>query len=174
MKYVALLRGINVGGRIIKMADLVACLEAAELSNVVTILQSGNVLFDAEDSDLKSKLETTLSKKFNYPARVQVLEVSELKNIVSNYPFDSHNDTKQHYVIFMENGLETDLSNNSETDRRIEQTAAGDGVVYWQVQKGMTLKSMFSKYLTKAKYKDYNTNRNLKTLNKILLAHKET
>jgi uncharacterized protein (DUF1697 family) len=49
-----------------------------------------------------------------------------------------------------------------------ERVAAGEGVVYWRVDKGSTLKSNFAKLLTKAKYRDFNTNRNLNTLRKLL------
>jgi uncharacterized protein (DUF1697 family) len=50
-KYVAFLRGINVGGRIIKMADLRICLEKAGFGDVKTILQTGNVIFESDISD---------------------------------------------------------------------------------------------------------------------------
>lgn len=51
-----------------------------------------------------------------------------------------------------------------------EEVKAGQGVVYWKVQKGQTLKSPLGKLLTKSKYKQFNTNRNLNTLNRILTA----
>ena len=63
-RYVALLRGINVGGKNpIRMADLKACLEADGLRSVVTYIQSGNVLFDADGAkaaDLTVQLEAVL------------------------------------------------------------------------------------------------------------------
>jgi uncharacterized protein (DUF1697 family) len=58
--YIALLRGINVGGKnIIKMADLKRLFESAELSEVKTYIQSGNVLFksDEEEESLRRKIE---------------------------------------------------------------------------------------------------------------------
>lgn len=51
-RFVALLRGINVGGNnIIKMADLKTCFEEMGFANVVTYIQSGNVLFDSNETD---------------------------------------------------------------------------------------------------------------------------
>jgi hypothetical protein len=50
-----------------------------------------------------------------------------------------------------------------------EQIALGDGVIYWRVKKGLTLDSAFAHYLTKSKYKAFNTNRNLNTLQKMLV-----
>jgi len=52
MKYVALLRAINVGGRnLIRMADLRACLEVRKFERVSTYIQSGNILFDSDVVD---------------------------------------------------------------------------------------------------------------------------
>ena len=72
------------------------------------------------------------------------------------------------YVIFLENGLERDLANETVELGSQERVAAGDGVVYWRVDKGSTLTTSFAKLLTKAKYREHNTNRNLNTLRKLL------
>lgn len=172
-KYVAFLRGINVGGRIIKMADLKACFEGMSFKNVSTLLQSGNVIFESNTNQqkLKAKIEGGLTKTFNYPAKVQVFSLDNLKEITDAYPFDTSDEDFQHYVIFLEGNLAKDLaSEDGELDGKIEKIKLGEGVVYWQVQKGMTLKSGRSKYLTKPKYKDFNTTRNIKTLKKIATA----
>lgn len=150
------------------MADLKKCCEAMGLKNVRTVLQSGNVLFESDQTDLQKRLETALQKTFDYPAHAQVIEVEELRKIIDGYPFTTDDSGKQNYVIFMENELEKELMNEAVIDQAHEQVQAGKGVIYWQVDKGMTLKSQFSKYLTKAKYKDFNTNRNINTLRKLL------
>lgn len=168
-KYVAFLRGINVGGRIVKMAELKACCEGAGLQNVSTVLQTGNVIFESDESELKSVIESALTKTFEYPAKAQIIELDELRQIIKSYPFDSSDENMQHYVIFMENDLEKVLFNEVESlDTQIDSLAEGNGVLYWRVQKGMTLKSVFAKFLTKSKYRLYNTNRNIKTLKKLI------
>lgn len=169
--YAAFLRGINVGGRIVKMADLKACLEKAGLVNVRTLLQSGNVLFesDASEPQLKELLQATLAKTFGYPAKVQVLSIGKLRSIVDDYPFGEAGADRHDYVIFLENGLEQDLVGEPYKLAAGEQVQADHGVVYWRVAKGSTLQSNFAKLLAKAKYKDFNTNRNLKTLRKMLI-----
>jgi len=168
-KYIAFLRGVNVGGRIVKMADLKVCLEKAGLKNVVTLLQSGNVVFESDKSAdvLKKEIEEALTKTFNYPAKVQVLSLEMLGEIIKNYPFGTAGDSQHDYVIFVENGLEKDMAAEPFESSPGEKVQAGKGVVYWRVDKGSTLKSNFSKIMSKSKYKEFNTNRNLRTLQKI-------
>lgn len=169
MKYVAFLRGINVGGRIVKMADLKVCFEKMELKNVSTILQTGNVIFESPKNEhqLKTEIERILSKTFNYPAKTQVIAIDSLKKIVNANPFGDATADFHQYIIFIEDDLETKLV--AEAGKVLgEQVQAGSGVVYWSVKKGQTLKSSFAKLLTKSQYKDFNTVRNINTLNKIL------
>lgn len=171
-KYVAFLRGVNVGGRIIKMADLKTCLETAGFKNVSTFLQSGNVVLESakKEPGLKAEIENLITKTFKYPAKVQVVSISNLKQIINNYPFKAK-EGFHNYIIFVENGLEKDFADEApKFDRNIEQIKPGKGVVYWQVERGQTLKSSCGKLLSKSKYKDFNTNRNINTLQKIAAA----
>lgn len=170
-KYVAFLRGVNVGGRIIKMADAKACLEKAGLQNVRTILQSGNVIFESDKSDIpeiKQLIERALTGSFNYQAKVQVLSIDNLQRIINDYPFGQAGVVQHDYVIFLENGLENEIVSEDYVLADGEKVKAGAGVIYWRVDKGSTLKSNFAKQLAKTKYKDFNTNRNLNTLRKII------
>jgi uncharacterized protein (DUF1697 family) len=168
-KYVAFLRGVNVGGRIIKMVELKQCLEAAGLKNVSTFLQSGNVVFDSDKNEqqLKGLIESTMSETFSYSAKVIVTSMDDLKKIVDNNCYGDAPEDYHQYVIFFENGLEKDFVTESvgSTD---EEVAAGQGVAYWKVRKGQTLKSTRGKLLSKARYKQFNTNRNINTLQKII------
>ncbi len=89
MTYVALLRGINVGGRIIKKDELKACFEATGLTDVKTVLQSGNVVFSADSKPevLKKRAEDALSKTFGFPAKVWVIDSEALERIIDANPF---------------------------------------------------------------------------------------
>src|SRR6266404_3652074 len=162
MKYAALLRGVNVGGRIIKMAELKACFEKTGFKDVTTYLQSGNVVFEAALSEVeaKQKIEAALTKTFKYPAKVIVVSMDNLKKIIDANPFSGAPKDYHQYVIFFENGLEKDFAAETLelTDEAVE---VGQGVIYWKVNKGMTLKSHRGKLLSKAKYKNFNTNRNV-------------
>jgi uncharacterized protein (DUF1697 family) len=169
-RYAAFLRGVNVGGRIVKMADVRACLAEAGLQNVTTLLQSGNVVFESDlaAADLKKLIETTLTETFEYPAKVQVVPIERLQKIVDDYPFGVAGDQQHDYVIFIENGLEKELLAEAYDLAAGEKVQTGDGVIYWRVDKGSTLGSDFAKTLSKTKYKTFNTNRNIKTLRKML------
>jgi uncharacterized protein (DUF1697 family) len=171
MRYVAFLRGINVGGRNIKMADLTACFDEMDFDNVTTVLQSGNVIFDSAKSlaTLKRTIEIGLNKKFDYPAHVQVFALKRLEQIIAASPFDDSDPQLHSYVVFFEDGLEKQLAVEvSDVDNQFERIEVGDGVIYWQVPKGSTLQSDFARYLTKARYRDFHTNRNITTLRKIV------
>jgi uncharacterized protein (DUF1697 family) len=169
MKYIALLRGINVGGRVIKKDELRQCLEALSLTDVTTILQSGNVIFESDDKGtetLTATLEQGLTDQFHYPAKVFTYTPEAMGKIVEDYPFESL-EGKHDYVVFLSKDLGSVLLELLELDQSVEQVSLGERVVYWQVTKGMSLESNFAKLLSKAKYKEYNTVRNLNTIHKI-------
>lgn len=168
-KYVALLRGINVGGRIIKMADLRACFESMGFLGAQTILQSGNVIFESglDTGRLKQKVEAGLTGTFRYPAKVQVVPIDRLREIVAGNPFAGAPDEYHQYVIFFEAGLEKDFCAEA-AGIEDEEVRTGHSVAYWKVEKGMTLKSQRGKLLSKPKYRDFHTNRNVNTLRKLL------
>ena len=104
---IALLRGINVGGKNkVPMADLRACIEALGASDVETYIQSGNVIFDGKrlsDSTWTTRIEAALSKRFGYSATVVVRSHAELKAVVDDAPkgFGTRPDEYRYDVIFL-------------------------------------------------------------------------
>ncbi len=170
-RYVAFLRGVNVGGRVIKNADLEACFKEMGFADVRVVIQSGNVLFSAPKTPiakLVATVEAGLTKRFDYPAKVMVVSTQELEAIEEAYPFDSSVAADQHYVLFLAKDVAAEMFKAAPTDKTIEKIAPGKQVVYWTVLKGQTLHTPFAKFLTKAPYRDIHTNRNLNTLRKIL------
>lgn len=88
--YIALLRGINVGGKNkIKMSELKKELEAIGLSRVQTYIASGNVLFQAEEAEepLRRRLEAMIKEKFGISLTVMLRTVEEWEAIVRNCPY---------------------------------------------------------------------------------------
>lgn len=97
-RYVALLRGINVGGRrLIKMQDLVRICTGAGLKNVRTYIASGNVIFDspsANKAGLVKKIEKALRAALGYDVTVVLRTVSELEHLVKSNPFKKYEASK--------------------------------------------------------------------------------
>ena len=107
IKYVAFLRGINVGGnKLIKMADLREVFERSRFKNVRTYIQSGNVIFEAKETDLgalAAVLERKIQEAFGHEVKVLVQTVAELADIVSRNPFEKieSNDEVRMVVTFI-------------------------------------------------------------------------
>jgi uncharacterized protein (DUF1697 family) len=91
IRYVAFLRGINVGGnKLIKMEDLRRVFEASGFQNVRTYIQSGNVIFDTAEKNtatLVNKIEKQIHKLLGHEVKVLLQTVAELEDIVSRNPF---------------------------------------------------------------------------------------
>jgi len=170
-RYAALLRGINVGGIRIRMADLREVFEALGCENVRTVLASGNVLFDADGDAVTAKatIEAALTERFGYEAHVFVLEQSYLARVVEAYPFGERTD-RHSYVVFVSESavLEPLAALAGELDPNVECIRAGEFVLYWQVEKGSTLHSPIGKLSGSARHKATTTVRNLNTLRKLV------
>ena len=95
--YIALLRGINVGGNnIIPMAELKAMCESVGFKNVRTYIQSGNVVFECSLSEekVKEKLEHELEKNVGKNIHVIVRMLKELDSVIAKNPFPKENPAK--------------------------------------------------------------------------------
>ena len=107
MKYVAFLRGINVGGhKIIKMDELKGAFDSIGFKNVKTFLASGNVLFDAPKAGgttLAKKISKMLNTTFGKEINVIIRSTDELQKLVEQKPFDGIKVTPQTrlYVAFL-------------------------------------------------------------------------
>jgi len=168
-RFVALLRGVNVGGVNVKMADLSEVVRGLGYDDVKTVLASGNVLFTTTDSSATAKetLETALRARFGYEAWVHVLTQAAIGDIVDAYPFPRSAE-KHAYVVFILKPEVRDELLAVELDPAVEQAKAGDGVVYWSVPKGSTLDSAMGKAQGSGRHKQWLTTRNLNTLEKLL------
>jgi uncharacterized protein (DUF1697 family) len=174
--WVALLRGVNVGGITVRSADLAQLFRDEGHAGVRTILASGNVRFDADAEaparpTLKASIEKALRDRFGYEAWIVLLTLDELAAAIAAFPFDAGDETRQPYVLFSSDDAVTrELAEAAASvpDPALDPVAVGDGVLYWNPPKGMTLDTPFAKVLGRAKYKSTTTNRNLRTLHKIV------
>jgi len=107
IKYVAFLRGINVGGhKAVKMEELKKAFEALGFENVKTLLASGNVLFEAPHasaSTLAKKIESKLETAFGHEIGVLIRKIEELQRLAEANPFAGVKVTPQTrlYVTFL-------------------------------------------------------------------------
>ncbi len=174
--YVAFLRGVNVGGVNLKMADVATALTDAGLAEVRTILATGNVTLESPKvaDAVRATAEKALREKFGYDAWVLVYPITRLRSIVDGYPFEPEVDGYQSYVTFVSDAEVLDelasVTADAGADERIEQGPTSAGVIYWQVAKGKTLDSAIGKTMGKKKYKSSTTTRNMRTLVKVLAA----
>jgi len=119
MKYVALLRGINVGGNnMIKMETLRATFAALGFENVKSYVNSGNLVFDISsphvskgqslDKELAKNIHDAIEKEFGFDISVMVRTVAEIEDIVKNNPFEGQFESHKDVHVFFLNDKLTD------------------------------------------------------------------
>ncbi|MGK2854428.1 MAG: DUF1697 domain-containing protein [Microbacteriaceae bacterium] len=168
-RYAAFLRGVNVGGVTLKMADVATVFTAAGFTGVKTILASGNVLLDGSSSTatVRTEAEAALREAFGYDAWVLVYELETVRRINADYPFEREVPDHHSYVTFVSDADALDELTALAADAG-ETAARGDGVLYWQVARAATLDSPIGKTMGRKRFKSSTTTRNLRTLEKVL------
>jgi len=173
-RYVALLRGINVGGNnIIKMTALKACFEKQGFADVVTYIQSGNVLFTASASGaakLAVAIEAALAATFNYKASIVLRSQAEMRAIVAGAPagFGTRPDKFRYDVIFLKAPLTAAAAlEDMPMKPGGDQAHAGRGVLYFSRLIAKATASRLGKVVAMAMYKNM-TIRNWNTTTKLL------
>lgn len=168
-RYAAFLRGVNVGGVTLKMAEVAAVFTAAGFTGVKTILASGNVLLNSSASTaaVRTKAETALRENFGNDAWVLAYPLDTVREISANYPFEREVPDHHSYVTFVSDADVLDELTILAGEAG-ETAARGEGVLYWQVARSSTLTSAIGKTMGKKRYKSSTTTRNLRTLDKVL------
>ena len=174
-QYLALLRGINVGGgNIIRMQDLAACFEASRVQNVATYIQSGNVLFESAETDqakLTRKLEQALSKTFApYKATIVLCSHSKLREIVRKAPkgFGTERQTYRYDVIYLKEPLTVaEAIKLIATTEGVDAAFAGPDVLYFSRLDAKASQSRLARLTAQPIYKSM-TIRNWNTTTKLL------
>ena len=168
MRYVAFLRGVNVNGRTIRMADLTKTIEDLGYEDVRTVQASGNVVFTTSKAKaaVKKAVEAQLSDTFGYSAFVVVLTAAEVTSIVTACPFDSAGDRHAYVMVSSAKAALTELG-KADVDPDMEEVTVGAKALYWHVRKGHSTKTPFAKAAARPKYVSAVTSRNLNTMNRI-------
>jgi uncharacterized protein (DUF1697 family) len=170
--YISLLRGINVSGqKKIKMADLKALYDALGLGNVKTYIQSGNVLFESEQSPskLSSEIHEAIQAKYGFSVPIEIRSLADWQAIAAGNPFAPDNtESKYFHVTLLGEIADEQLVHevdklNIETD---EYHILGK-VVYLYCPNGYGRTKLNNNFWER-KLKVTATTRNWKTVNKLL------
>ena len=171
--YLALLRGINVGGKnLIGKDDLRRCFEDLGFERVRTYIQSGNVLFRtaaADVAELNAQVEQGLSDRFAYAARSVVLSHAGYAAALAAAPPAWGEDAScRHNALFTMAGVtpEEVLAALPPAKPGIDAIAMGPGIVFWSAPKDRITRSAFMKLPSRPVYQQV-TIRNHDTVRKL-------
>lgn len=176
--YVVLLRGINVGGKNkIPMAALKLCLEEQGFEDIVTYIQSGNVVLRSKlgAKPLSAKIEAALPEKFKLDStivKVLALQHKVFQEIVAGAPkeFGKDNTNYRYYVIFLMGVHSSEAIKQIDVHQGIDEVWPGDKVIYYRLPSLTSpnaTKSHLGKVSQKPLYQSI-TMRNWKTTLKLL------
>jgi uncharacterized protein (DUF1697 family) len=171
-KYIALLRGVNVGGKNrVEMKKLTTVFENLGFTNITTYLNSGNVIFESKENQrakLISAIESGLAKNFAFAIQVVIRDSKSIKELAAAIPATWQNDEQQKTDILF---LRDEFSNKTSV-KLIEQTKDIDHVIYtggaiiWNINRPEYRKSGMNKFIGTALYKNM-TARNVNTVRKL-------
>jgi uncharacterized protein (DUF1697 family) len=172
MRYVALLRGINVGGKsLVRMGDLKECVEELGHDDVSTFIASGNVLFTTSERDaakLESTIEKALERRFRLPITVVARSRAEVRRIVDAVPPSwIDNDRLRVYVAFLRRTLDgRRLAREFPPREGVDELVATKTAQIWATRRDALTRSAMQKLVVAPVYKDM-TVRNLNTTLKL-------
>lgn len=158
MRYVALLRGINVGGRnLISMADLRDAFEAGGYGEVSTYIQSGNVLFESDQprDSIEEGVEAMLARRLGVTLVVVVRSHVQLRNLIRKSPegFGEEPDNYHSDVVFLKSPLTPARAMRVvEIREGVDQVWPGTGVLYFARLSSRRTRSKMSKIVGTSEY----------------------
>lgn len=170
--FVALLRGINVGGKnMIRMSALKESFERMGFEGVTTYINSGNIIFKAEEGDarkLERDVERMLSVEYNLECKVVVRSFSEIANLVEHLPENWNGDERWKYdVIFLRHSIDSEsILEGMEPRGDIEQAVYHPGTLLWSARISELSRTSLHKLPGRKIFQDM-TVRNLNTTKKI-------
>ncbi|TGM19701.1 DUF1697 domain-containing protein [Leptospira meyeri] len=167
MKYIALLRGINVGGnRKVEMKKLRSLMESLGYTEVSTYINSGNIIFESEDdtNTVRFKIEKSFEKVFKFEIPTIVKTEKEMKKIANAIPKEWQNDSTQRTDVAY-------LFPEADSKKIIEELPLkkefleirySKGALIWNIKRENVNKSQLAKLISHKLYKSM-TIRNVNT-----------
>ena len=167
-KYVALLRGINVGGnKKVEMATLRKAFEDLGYTNVSTYINSGNVIFESGSKDF-AHLEKALEAVFGFELALIVRDAKTIRKIAAAIPEEWHNNAAMKTdILFLWKGFDSartiDLLG---LNPKVDTVRYISGALVWHLQRTHYAKSGMHKFIGPTVYKNM-TARNVNTVRKL-------
>ena len=170
--FVALLRGVNVGGNnMISMKSLKASFEKLGFTDVLTYINSGNIIFKTKETDarkLEIKIEKMLSKEYALDSKVVIRSFDEMETLVKSLPRSWDGDSSlRYYVMFLRHTIDSDkLLADMPINSDMEEVIYRPGTLLWSAQIADINKSKMAKLVSRKVFQDM-TVRNLNTTKKL-------
>lgn len=153
-QYIAFLRAINVGGRIVKMTELKRIFEAMKLADVATFIASGNVIFSSGRSPatLAKEIEQALQKTLGYPVVTMLRHVDDVVAVAAfeAYP-PGHVGESSLYVGFMRDDASASaVKKTTALSNPVDELRVHGREVYWLARKNISESTLTGATIEKA------------------------
>jgi uncharacterized protein (DUF1697 family) len=170
--FVALLRGVNVGGNnMIKMSELKVSFEKLGFSEVSTYINSGNIIFKSKETDarkLERKIEQMLVKDYDLDSKVVVRSLAEMETLIKGLPKHWDGDTNWRYnVMFLRHTIDSeDIIAELQFKNDVEHVVYCPGALLWSAQVADINRTSMQKLSSRKIFREM-TVRNLNTTRKL-------
>lgn len=166
-RYIALLRGVNVGGhKKIRMADLKLLFESMGFTEVLTYIQSGNVAFSFEGETTSEAISKAIQKSYGWDVPVLLRTAKEIKSILDACPFPKEKKENSYFMLLFDPPSEENIKNIETYQYPNEEYVITPQCAYLYCSVGYH-KSKLGGILDK-KLKVNSTTRNYRTMVKLL------
>lgn len=172
MKYIALLRGINVGGKNkVEMKKLKTLFESLGFANVSTYINSGNVIFDTKRQDVENliqEIEKGLNEKLRLPLRIVLRDEENIRMLCAQIPATWKNDTDEKTdSLFLWDEVDKETSiNELRLNPEVDKVRYFKGAIVWHIERKYYGKSGMNALIGTKIYKNM-TARNVNTVRKL-------
>lgn len=168
-KYIALFRGINVGGhKKILMADLRLLFEFLGFTEVQTYIQSGNVVFSSNKREgLAEIIAEEIKKTYGWEVPILVITAEEIKDILNKCPFQNEKKEKSYFMLLYEAPSKENIELTHDVKFPGEEFFISKECVYLYTEIGAGKTKLTNNYFEK-KLKVTATSRNFRTIVKLI------
>lgn len=172
MIYIALLRGINVGGNAkVEMKKLKVTFENLGFTKVKTYINSGNVIFEdlqQTQQNIVDSIEKEIFRDFGFGVKVLVRDLNSIQNVVEHIPEDWQNNSQMKTdIMFLWSQIDSiDVLNQFKSKPGIDNFIYTAGAVVWNIDRSNYNQSLVPKMLGSKLYSQM-TVRNVNTVRKV-------